>query len=57
MYLADVILTGVIRHDSVVREAKVHNILRFLNHGVETNQSQVPLHAEIDALGSMECLV
>ncbi len=27
MYLADVILTGVIRHDSVVREAKVHNIL------------------------------
>ena len=37
--------------------ANVHKILRFLNHGVETNQSQVPMRAEIDALGSMECPV
>ena len=39
------------------RERKMHNTLRGVNHGAETNQSQVPLHEEIDALGSVKCLV
>ena len=37
-------------------EAKVYNILRFLCHGDETNESLVPLHEAIRALGSSQCL-
>ena len=41
---------------SVGAEAKVYNILRFVCHVNETNESLVPLHDAIHALGSSECL-
>ena len=43
--------------DFVFRESEIHNTLRDLNHGAATNQSRVPLHDEIDALGAEKCLV